>query len=94
MKSKGFGLIITVVFVSLLILIFSGFYIVKSKKIISKNEINKTQNMTEITKNGNEDTLREEDKSVTDEVTSGEDVTDIENDIKGTVILEEDFSNL
>lgn len=94
MKSKGFGLIITVVFVSLLILIFSGFYIVKSKKIISKNETNKTQNMTEITKNSNEDALKEEDKSVTDEVTSGEGITDIENDIKGTVILEEDFSNL
>lgn len=94
-NNKGMGMLILMVTVAIVLIMATGFYLIKSKKEINlKRQIKEEISLNDYDAEG-DDTDDETEIEVTpNPVSSDNSFTTIESEIDETVIVEEDFSDL
>lgn len=88
-------MLVTLIIVVFLVITFAGLYMINARKTLDSNK--KQDNVEYLKQDGDDqviDDTAESETELNEEVSKGDSFNDIESDIEGTVILEEDFSDL
>lgn len=94
-KNKGYGLLVVVVVIALFMAVVVGLVMVNAKREFKNiNESTRQEELVD-NKNQNEAEDYEDDNTeISSDVSTNNTLNGIEEDIEGTKILEEDFSDL
>lgn len=94
-KNRGFGLLVVVVLISIIMAVVVGFAMIKVEREIKNNDDVKPQlEMTEDNTGDNDQITSQDNLEVSTKVTNGNSLDEIDKDIEDTQIYEEDFSDL